>query len=283
MELGFYRNTTNIISNDSPNNSNLTFSNTGAWKVAKWSGTAGNDTLELQGTSTGTGTIMGKIVDESTDVRNKTSLTVDSAGVWRLTNNNTFSGTTTVRGGTLIVDGSLEKTSLVQVQGGRLGGNGSINQAALVTVGAQGVVVPGNDGEIGQLNIGSLALKSGGACQIDFNGSLQTIDFINAAGAVDLGDGVALLLGGMDLAEGLVEVGTSFTILQSMTAISGRFANDELWIGNNLFQIEYASNAVSLVLNMQNIPEPNTVALSGLGLLLLLALTAKKARGKTAG
>jgi autotransporter-associated beta strand protein len=259
--LQFRANSINAISNDSPTNSNLAFTGTGNWTVSKAANTTNNNTLLLQGSSTGVSTISGRIVDETTDERNKTSLTVNGAGAWRLTNNNTFSGTTTVSGGTLIVDGELSKTAGVQVEQGTLSGHGSINQLAKVVVESSGIIAPGCDGEVGQLNMGALVFKPGAGYKIDFNSDLLLMDLINVSATLELGDGQAWLWAGIDLGTTLVEAGTAFAILQS-NGLSGHFANDELWLGSNLFQIDYTANSVLLVA----VPEPVT------GSLLLICL-----------
>jgi autotransporter-associated beta strand protein len=262
ISLQFRTNSINAISNDSPTNSNLAFTNTGNWTVFKAANTAGNNTLLLQGSSTGISTISGRIVDETTDARNKTSLTVNGAGAWRLTNNNTFSGTTTVSGGTLIVDGTLSRTAGVQVEQGTLSGHGSINQLAKVVVGSSGVIAPGCDGEVGQLDMGTLVFNPGAGYKVDFNSDLLLMDLINVSAALELGDGQAWLWAGIDLGTALVEAGTTFAILQS-SELSGHFANDELWLGSNLFQIDYTTNAVWLVA----VPEPGTWSLLLVGFL----------------
>jgi autotransporter-associated beta strand protein len=72
----------------------------------------GSKTLTLAGTSTATNTLAGAIVDNGG--ANKTSLIKTNAGTWVLAGSNTYTGTTTLRGGTLtgVTGGSCLGSSL---------------------------------------------------------------------------------------------------------------------------------------------------------------------------
>jgi autotransporter-associated beta strand protein len=274
VSLEFRRNSTNVIANNSAANANLSFTNSGTWTVTKnaAAGTIGNHTLALQGTSTGTSTVNGVItdyvlVDSGSTRRDKTSLTVNSAGVWRLTNDNTFTGNTTVSGGTLLVDGALAGTGAVTVsEGGALGGSGTINTSATVSI--SGLLTPGGVDAVGTLTLGALQLLDGAVWQVDWNSDTQTADLLDALGTVNLGDSLATLSAGADWGASALAAGTSFTILQAAGGLSGHFANEELQLGDDWFAILYTADAVRLTI----IPEPGAVAmlaLGGAGLLLL--------------
>jgi autotransporter-associated beta strand protein len=73
---------------------------------------AGIKTLTLAGSSTATNTLAGAIVDNGG--ANKTSLIKTNAGTWVLAGSNTYTGTTTLRGGTLtgVTGGSCLGSSL---------------------------------------------------------------------------------------------------------------------------------------------------------------------------
>jgi autotransporter-associated beta strand protein len=72
----------------------------------------GSKTLTLAGSSTATNTLAGAIVDNGG--ANKTSLIKTNAGTWVLAGSNTYTGTTTIRGGTLtgVTGGSCLGSSL---------------------------------------------------------------------------------------------------------------------------------------------------------------------------
>src|SRR5207245_2141240 len=87
---------------------------------------AGSKTLTLQGSNTGSNTISGVIVDNSSS--NTTSVTKAGAGKWILSGANTFSGGTTLSAGTLQLSGSgtLGYTGgSLTVDGGTLDLNGT--------------------------------------------------------------------------------------------------------------------------------------------------------------
>jgi autotransporter-associated beta strand protein len=274
ISLQFRNNSTNIIANDSSANANLNFTNISSWVVAK-SGSTGNNTLSLRGSSTGTSTIAGRIVDEGLNAANKTSLTVNSSGVWRLTNDNSYSGSTTILAGTLLIDEALSKTSTLQVSGGVLAGSGSINPAAAVGVSGGAVLSPGGDGVVGTLTMGSLLMQNDSIYRIDLNSDLESVDLVLALGAVVLGNrGCMLVL--QDFGNSVLEVGRTFTILHSTTGISGNFAG-ELWqVGQNCFELDYTVQEVRLIV----VPElgGRALLLIGFSLLLLVRLICGKRR-----
>ncbi len=79
-----------------------------------------NKTLTLKGNGTGAGEISSAI---GPGTGGTTSLAKEGAGLWRLTAANTFTGTTTVRDGTLTLcgaNGALSATSKVTLEGGTL-------------------------------------------------------------------------------------------------------------------------------------------------------------------
>ena len=98
----------------------------------------GNKTLALQGSNTGNNTL-GGVISNSTGYA--TSLVKDGAGTWVLTGANTYTGTTTVKGGKLLVNGSLDAATAVTVTNATLGGTGTLN--GNLTVQNNGSVAPG--------------------------------------------------------------------------------------------------------------------------------------------
>lgn len=85
-------------------------------------------------------------------------------GTMRVTGGNTFGGTTSVTGGTLLVDGALAGGATVAA-GARLGGAGTITGVVGLADGAR--LAPGDIGAAGTLATGALTLSSGS--QLDFD------------------------------------------------------------------------------------------------------------------
>jgi autotransporter-associated beta strand protein len=119
-----------VISNDSPNNSSLRFTNT-TFNDPEDTSTdrISSRQLSLEGTSTAVNTIDGVISDNFTGViiDETVSVNVDTSGTWQLNGASTYTGNTTVNDGTLRVNGSLASGSLVTVsENGTLAGSGTI-------------------------------------------------------------------------------------------------------------------------------------------------------------
>jgi autotransporter-associated beta strand protein len=105
--------------------------------------------------------------------------------------NDSYTGPTTVSGGTLQVDGSLTGTGAVPVNsGGTLRGIGTITSAATVSVYSGGHLAPGDSPGI--LHTGALALVSGAAFDAEIGGNAPGngsghYSQENLSGTVDLG------------------------------------------------------------------------------------------------
>jgi autotransporter-associated beta strand protein len=108
---------------------------------------AGNKTLTLTGTSEGL--LAGAIVDNSST--NKTNVTKSGSGLWTLGGTNTYTGTTNVNAGTLLL------------QNATIAAGGNVTVAASATFGGSGTVTPNST-----VN-GHLALTPG---NLTFNGTL---------------------------------------------------------------------------------------------------------------
>lgn len=68
-------------------------------------------------------------------------MTMSSAGVLTLSGSNTYTGTTTVGGGLLVVNGSISGSAVTVQNGGTLGGSGTVGSA---TIESGGTIAPGN-------------------------------------------------------------------------------------------------------------------------------------------
>jgi autotransporter-associated beta strand protein/T5SS/PEP-CTERM-associated repeat protein len=100
------------------------------------------------------------------------SVIVDS-GTTIFTANNTYTGPTTINGGTLEVDGTIANSSGVTVNaGGTLSGTGTVDPPTTTTIMSQGTLAPGNAANpTGTLTItGNLAFQSGALYLVTIGG-----------------------------------------------------------------------------------------------------------------
>jgi autotransporter-associated beta strand protein len=136
-----------------------------------------------------------------------------------LTASNTYTGATTVSGGTLEVDGSIASSSLVTVNaGGILSGTGIVDPA-VTTIMSGGVLAPGNPSNpTGTLSItGNLAFQSGAFYLVQVSGA--------AAGSVSVTGGATLAGATVDAVfAGRANLTRQYTILTATGGVSGAFA-----------------------------------------------------------
>jgi fibronectin-binding autotransporter adhesin len=175
--------------------------------------------------------------------------------------------TTTVNAGTLIINGSI--TSTTTVNGGLLGGNGT---TGTVIVNDAGAIGAGNS--IGTLTTGNLTLNDSAEFVFEYNitsPNTVTADLINADSfSLDLENTAVLTVSnlGLDVA---LEIGTVLTLVDYTTWNGGMFLNrpddSTFTVGANTFRISY--NGVSgsdTAVTLEVVPEPTSVLLAGLGL-----------------
>jgi len=110
---------------------------------------SGNNTLTMSGSGTGT---------MSSVLANWATVLKQDSGTWTMTGNNTYTGTTVVHAGVLIVNGSIASSSLTTVNSGAaLFGTGTVGSTVVIP---GGFLIPGNSP--GTLTVsGNLALQSG--------------------------------------------------------------------------------------------------------------------------
>jgi autotransporter-associated beta strand protein len=148
--------------------------------------------LMLRGSTDGIGEIAGVIPNSAANNVNQraTSIVKSGSGTWILSGANTYTGTTTVSDGTLLVNnttGSGTGSGNVSVTTGILGGGGAITGA--VTIGnsagsADAILAPGNS--IGAIATGNLAFNSDGSFACELSGSSATSDRANVTGTVTI-------------------------------------------------------------------------------------------------
>ena len=217
-------------------------------------------------------------------------ITVKS-GTVQLTNANTYTGATSVTGGTLLVTnttGSATGTNIVTLtgsgavgSGGILAGTGSVS--GTVTVGSTtalsqgGVVSPGVSGP-GTLNAGSMVLNPLGRYVFEYNATDTTTggtvnDFISGSGTLNLAALSPTTQFDLNLSSqspGTVSSGpyTIATFAGGVTGASGDITPDFNFSGtfnNNGSTLTPDVSVVgnSLVLNFVAVPEPSSMMLLG--------------------
>ena len=145
----------------------------------------------------GTGTIVFNHTSTSyvfaVPIQGPGSVIVDS-GTTIFTATNTYTGPTTINGGTLEVDGAIANSSAVTVYaGGTLSGTGTVDPPAATTIMSQGTLAPGNAANpTGTLTItGNLAFQSGALYMITVGGAKASST--NVSGTASLGGSVRVV------------------------------------------------------------------------------------------
>lgn len=159
--------------------------------------TVGTRTLTLTGSNTGNNVFAIQLTDQAA---NATSLNKTGVGTWLLTNNNTYTGPTTITGGALVVantpPGSATGTGTVTVgnntaDSGTLRGSGAV--AGPVNVQNGGTVAPGTSTATGMLSVtGNTTFVTGSTFRARLNGLIAgtNYDQLAVGGGLDL-SGVA--------------------------------------------------------------------------------------------
>jgi fibronectin-binding autotransporter adhesin len=178
------------------------------------------------------------------DITGDGSLVKEGDGTLNLTGDSSYTGPTSVNGGTLAVNGSIASPVTVN-EGGTLGGNGSVGST---TVGGGGVIAPGNS--IGQLTVnGDLAFTAGAIYEVEVNAA-GAADRIDATGTVTIANTARVAV----LAEnGNYNPRTDYVILTGATGVSGTFGSVTTDLAFLDPLLRYSPNAVTLSLYRNDI------------------------------
>jgi autotransporter-associated beta strand protein len=244
----------------------------------------------------------GTISDLVSATNNRGNVIQRGPGTLRFTGNHTYTGTTLVSGGTLIVNSgsTLDNTSGTgsgQVHVGNdpvfsltsnpanLGGTGRIAGDVRVFVGS--TVAPG-DGGVGTLTTGSVSFNSiqnsRSRLLIDLNlGSTFNADLLNVFGDVRLGTTVGATLG-LNLlnAPSYLEPTTFLIVANDGTdAVSGQFGLVTGLPAGWTYSLDYAFSGIDalgrvgtgndIAITLSAIPEPSSMLLVGCGIVGLLS------------
>jgi hypothetical protein len=197
------------IRNDSPNNSSLHLTDTGGWNLYSVMPFC---LATLGGSARVTNTLDSYMQDVGPGIG---SLVVNGSA-WRLTANQTYSGTTMVANATLVLDGTIAAgLGLTVGASGVLAGTGTVNEA--VTVLANGTITAG-DGAIGTLAVNG-NLTNSGAMFMKLNIQAGTNDQIVGVSALVYGGTLVVT----NLA-GTLASGNSFPLFAA-TSYQGAFTS----------------------------------------------------------
>ncbi len=217
------------------------------------------------------------------------ALLKDGSTTWRLTGSNTYTGSTTVAGGRLEVDGILGDSPIAVLAAAELGGSGSI--AGAVSVAAGGTLSPGNS--IASLATGtdSFAAAATFAYEVDSTAPLSlgaAADLLVVSGNLNLDPGNGTLLTFTDLNSTpapFVEDTTIFSLINYSGSWNGGLFTyggtpladgSRFSVGSQWWEIDYNSSTggdnftsdylpSSSFVTVTAVPEPGTLALVGIG------------------
>ena len=217
------------------------------------------------GTAANSGVITGAI-----------SLKKSGLGTQTLGDTNTYTGTTTVDAGKLVINGSISTSTTTVNSTGTLTGSGTVGA---VTVKSGGFIAPGNSPGI--LNTGNITLEAGSTLGIEIDGATvgTQYDRLNVTGSVSLAGLLSMTMSGSYAPAN----GTLFFILANdgTDAITGTFSNASVnggtyALGGQQFQISYAGDTATSSFTggndvvLQAVPEPASLLLGAVAILTLL-------------
>lgn len=243
--------------------------------------------LQLDGTSSNN-TVTGVISNSNNATAGAVvNLIKANSGTWTLQSDNTYTGTTTIKAGTLKINSSTSIASSSSITVGDAGSSGALLDATAAgfsisstqTVGgigsilatgrsvtASGTLSPGNSVGTLTLDGGTLVLDSTSDFVFELGLSSDRIDLINSA-ALQLGTGTLGLSDFSFFDSGGFGSGT-YTLIQGASFFTGSLDAADL-TGNVLgYQSTLGMNGNNLVLTV--VPEPHAVGLTLLGTLTLL-------------
>lgn len=160
----------------------------------------------------------------SANKEGNTSIVKEGSGAWRLGGNNVYKGTTTVNGGSLIVNGKHTGGGNYTVNdGATLAGEGSIASAVTLN---EGAIIQGGDTVVDR-NLGltlTKALKVGKGAIVNVQANRAESNTIYADGAITLGEGAILQVNGGTIDEAPYDKTEYHVFTSSALNITGTFA-----------------------------------------------------------
>lgn len=188
---------------------------------------------------TGTATQAGSI----SELDGPGSIEKTGAGTLVLTGASSYTGTTTVSDGRLVMNGAMPNLTMVVDSGSRLGGSGTLGN---VVVSSGGVVAPGNS--IGTLTVANFTSNAGSIYEVEANVDGQA-DKIVATGRATLNGGLVRVLA----ADGRYRPVTEYSILTATGGVTGTFASVTSNLAFLTPKLVYGANGVDLLLQRNDI------------------------------
>ncbi len=265
----------------------------GVTKLTGSPGTVGNSSNATDSTLTLTGssTYAGTIQDSLSGGTRKVNLTVNGPGqTVTLTAANSFTGVTTITAGTLVVSSTGNISSSASTvnggtltvdgfagditvnSGGALTGNGT---AGALVVNTGGSLAPGNSPGVLSLSLATLAGTT--TLELAGPGGVPGTDYDRLAvtGAITYGGGLNIAsFGGYDLTQsatyGLFTFGSQSGDFASVAVgATSLTLNTGVWTGADISGNSYAFSQIDGTLSVVAIPEAQTWALLGVGLVCM--------------
>lgn len=224
----------------------VNFTNTGA---LAFNGQTGTRTFTLTGTNTGTNTLAAAIGDNG----GATNLTKNGAGTWVLSGANTYTGATTVDGGSLKVSGSINGTTSLAVNNGGsflLGAADAVNNSATVTLGGGTLATAGFSDTVGALTLTANST-------IDFGTSAISNAFQFGASTVAWSSGTTLTITNWTTGVDHLFFGTDSTGLSLANINAIRFENPE-GFAPGIYGAQISSSGEVFAV----VPEPSTLTMA---------------------
>lgn len=188
------------------------------------------------------------IIDQNTNaefaggIEGDGELVLTGDGLLNLTGDSSFTGTTTVEGGTLSVNGSFDDGVIIVGEGGTLGGNGTIGDT---TIG--GDLGPGNS--IGRLTVnGDLTFTAASTFTVEADAT-RASDRVDVTGIASLGGASVNVIA----ADGMYRATNNYTILTAAGGITGQFGNVTSNLAFLTPGLNYSANEVTLRLSRNDI------------------------------
>lgn len=166
------------------------------------------------------------VIDNKTSANKdaNTSIVKEGSGIWRLTGNNVYNGTTVVNGGSLVVNGKNSGSGAYTVNdGATLAGEGSIGGAVTLK---EGAIIEGGDTIIDRnegLTLTKALTVEGGAI-VNVKANRAESNTIYTESAIKLGEGAILQVNGGVIDEAPYDKTEYRVFTSSALNISGTFA-----------------------------------------------------------